>query len=404
MRVLVHTDYSTPLVCVNVMYDVGSRDESPKRTGFAHLFEHLMFGGSVNISSYDGVVENAGGENNAFTSNDVTNYYLTLPASALETAFWLESDRMLGLALTEKGLKVQKGVVVEEFRQRYLNQPYGDVWLHLRPLVYEKHPYAWPTIGKSPAHIEVTTMQEVKDFFDRHYHPANAVLSIAGNISSEKVFYLAEKWFGGIEVRKKSPRVLAQELPQKSTRFQELLSEVPSPAIYSVYKMPGRTHSSFCAADLLSDILSAGNSSRLFQKLVKKEAVFSELSTYLTGDLDPGLFVFAGKLSEGVRMEHAEKAVNDQIRLLQDTRVEERELQKVKNKLESVMAFGELSLSEKALNLAYYEIAGGADMYNQLRENYLAVGIKDIQEIAQNLLKPECASTLYIIPKQDNEA
>lgn len=398
LTVLCHTDRTSPLVCVNVLYNVGSRDESPERTGFAHLFEHLMFSGSVNIPSYDHHVEDVGGENNAFTNNDITNYYLTVPASALETAFWLESDRMLGLAFSEKGLEVQRDVVVEEFRQRYLNQPYGDVWLLLRPMAYAVHPYRWPTIGMDPAHIAGAGMDEVRDFFFRFYHPGNAILSVAGNVDPEEVFRKAERWFGDIPRGPVNLRRLPLETERKSAVYQEVIRDVPATAYYRVCNMMSRSQPGFFAADLLSDVLSSGNSSRFFRKLVKDRALFSELSAYVTGDLDPGLFVIAGKVAGDKSPEEAIKAMEDELSQLVEQAVPERELNKVQNKAESVLAFGELSLSEKALNLAYYELMGDAGLYNAQVDAYRAVSTSRLQETAASLLIPERSITLVMLP------
>lgn len=402
LTVLCHTDHTSPLVCVNVLYDVGSRDESPDRTGFAHLFEHLMFSGSVNIPSYDHYVEDVGGENNAFTNNDITNYYLTVPASALETAFWLESDRMLGLAFSEKGLEVQRDVVVEEFRQRYLNQPYGDVWLLLRPMAYTVHPYRWPTIGMDPGHIAGAQMADVRDFFSRFYHPGNAILSVAGSVDPDEVFRLAERWFGDIPRGPVNLRNLPIEPERIGSERKEVIRDVPATALYRVYPMMPRSYQGFFAADLLSDILSSGNSSRFFQKLVKEKALFSELSAYVTGDLDPGLFVIAGKLARGRTMNDAEEAVNIELGLLTSEVVPQRELTKVQNKAESALVFGELNLSEKALNLAYYELMGDADLYNRQSESYRSVTPAMLKDTAASLFVPGKSVTLVIAPGEVN--
>jgi len=385
------------MVCVNVLYDVGARDESPHRTGFAHLFEHLMFSGSVNIPQYDHHVEFAGGENNAFTNNDITNYYLTLPASAVETAFWLESDRMLGLAFSEKGLEVQKGVVVEEFRQRYLNQPYGDAWLLLRDLAYSVHPYRWPTIGLHPSHIEEAEMEEVRAFYARFYNPDNAVLAVAGNVKPDVVFRLAEKWFGGIPSGPVQRRDLPAEPPQMAERRKEVLRDVPANALYLAWHMVPRMHPDYYSHDLLSDILSAGNSSRFFNRLVKRRALFSELTAYVTGDLDRGLFVVTGKVAQGVDPWDAERAVLAELHELAGASVQEEELRKVQNKAESLLAFSELSLAERALNLAYFELQGDAATYNGQGEAYRRVNAEAVRSTAASLFLPQRTSTLHIL-------
>mgnify|MGYP000940784392 CR=1 FL=1 len=300
LRVLVHEDHTVQIAVINILYDVGSRDESPEKTGFAHLFEHLMFGGSVNIPSYDEPLQRVGGENNAFTSTDITNYYLTLPASNLETGFWLESDRMLSLSFDPRSLEVQRKVVIEEFKQRYLNQPYGDVWLKLRPLAYARHPYRWATIGKEIAHIEQATLEDVRNFFFRHYAPNNAVLVVAGKVTHEQVRTLAEKWFGPIPSRTIPERNLPAEPEQTERRTLTVEAKVPANALYKTYHMPGRFHPDYYAVDLLSDVLSRGQSSRMFNQLVKEQELFTSISSYVMGSIDPGLFVISGRLQEGV--------------------------------------------------------------------------------------------------------
>jgi predicted Zn-dependent peptidase len=399
LKVICHTDLTTPLVCVNVLYDVGSRDEDPNRTGFAHLFEHLMFGGSAHIPAYDHHVEAAGGENNAFTSSDITNYYLTMPAGALETAFWLESDRMFALDMQPQGLKTQKSVVVEEFRQRYLNQPYGDAWLLLRPLAYSRHPYRWPAIGMHPSHIEAASLGEVEAFYRRFYHPANAVLSVAGNVKPDKVFTLAEYWFGDIPSPPKVKRNLPAEPPQTEARWLEVQREVPAEALFRVFKMGGRMEESFFAADLLSDILSSGESSRLYRRLVKERSLFNDISTHLSGDLDPGLWALQGRVAEEVSWEEALQALDEEVQRLTEKCVTDRELQKVRHKLESTLSFSALSLAERALNLAYYENTGDAGRYNTLLERYLEVKPTDLLHSAQQIFRAENASSLIITPK-----
>jgi predicted Zn-dependent peptidase len=265
LRVIVHQDKSTPLACLNILYDVGARDEDENKTGFAHLFEHLMFGGSINIPSFDEPLQMVGGENNAFTTNDLTNYYCTVPAENIETMFWLESDRMLSLAFTDKSLEVQRSVVIEEFKQRYLNQPYGDVWLILRPLVYEKHPYKWATIGKEISHIENATMDDVKAFFKKHYNPSNSIMVVAGNVDVDQVKQLAKKWFGPIPAARKPVRNLPVEPKQTKPRRLTVERDVPASAIYKVYHMCARADEEYHTVDIISDILSRGNSSRLYK-------------------------------------------------------------------------------------------------------------------------------------------
>lgn len=397
LKVLVHEDYTTPMAVVNVLYDVGARDEDPEKTGFAHLFEHLMFGGSVNIPSYDEPLQRVGGENNAFTSNDITNYYITLPAVNLETAFWLESDRMLSLAFSEKSLDVQRNVVSEEFKQRYLNQPYGDVWLKFRPLIYKEHPYRWATIGKDLSHIEQATIEDVKAFFARHYNPSNAILVVGGAVNTEDVKALAEKWFEPIEGKAKPPRNLPVEPVQTEARREIIRADVPLNAIYIAFHMPGRTDQGYYEADLISDILSRGNSSRLHISLIKEQKLFSEINAYMTGSDDPGLFVIDGKLTEGVDIETAEKAIWAELEKLKTELVPEDELTKVKNKIESLMVFSEMSLLDKAMNLAFFELMGNAADLNNETQKYLLLSADDIKRRAGNLFRRENSSTLLYL-------
>ena len=400
LKLIVHEDRSTPLACVNILYNVGARDEDPGKTGFAHLFEHLMFGGSVNIPSYDEPLQRVGGENNAFTNNDITNYYLTLPAENLETGFWLESDRMLSLAFSEKSLEVQRSVVIEEFKQRYLNQPYGDVWLLLRPLAYKVHPYQWATIGKDVSHIEDATMQDVKDFFFRFYRPNNAVMVVAGNIKTDEVIKLAEKWFGNIPKGEIPPRKLPIEPPQTEARKLSVERDVPLDAIYKVYHSCSREDKEFYAVDLISDLLSRGNSSRLYNELVKNKKMFSEISAYMSGEFDKGLFVVAGKMNKGVSMEEAEAAIITELNKLKTEKVKEEELTKVKNKTESTLVFSETEVLNKAMNLAVAELQGDANDVNTESEKYQKVSAEQIMEQANIIFKETNCSTLYYNSKK----
>lgn len=397
LRVLVHEDATTPMAVLNVLYDVGARDEEEGKTGFAHLFEHLMFGGSVNIPSYDEPLQRVGGENNAFTSNDITNYYITLPAENIETAFWLESDRMLSLAFSEKSLDTQRNVVMEEFKQRYLNQPYGDVWLKLRPLAYQTHPYQWATIGQDLAQIENAKMDDVKAFFKKHYNPQNAILVVGGNVKTEDVKQLAEKWFETIPAGEKYNRNLPKELPQTEARTLTVNAKVPLNAIYIAFKMPARTDATYQIFDLMSDILSQGQSSRLYNSLLKEQQLFSEINAYLSGSLDEGLFIIEGKLVEGVTMVNAETAIWNELHKMCFELVDEAELTKVKNKSESIIAFSEMSLLDKAMNLAYYELLGDAALLNIEIDKYLAITAAQIQQAAQTTFVKEKSSTLYYL-------
>lgn len=401
LRVLIHEDHATPMAVLNILYDVGARDEDPDQTGFAHLFEHLMFGGSINIPNYDGPLQRVGGENNAFTSNDITNYYITLPAVNLETACWLESDRMLSLAFSEKSLEVQRNVVCEEFKQRYLNQPYGDVWLKLRPLAYKEHPYRWATIGKELAHIEEARMEDVRAFFDRFYHPANAILVLAGDVTPEQGLQLVEKWFGSIPAKPNPPRNLPQEPPQTEARRQTVEANVPQDSIYIAFHGVSRQHPDFHAMDLITDLLSRGQSARLYQRLVKERGCFSEVNAYITGSLDNNLVVVEGKPTDNITMEEAEKALLEELADLKHAGVPDTELQKVKNKTESLMVFSEMSILDKAMELAYYELLGDADQLNTEKDRYLKVTPADIQRVARQIFRTENSSTLIYLAADD---
>jgi len=399
LKVLVHKDATTPIVAMNIIYNVGARDENPELTGFAHLFEHLMFGGSKNIPSYDAVLEKVGGDNNAFTNNDFTNYYLSIPKENLETAFWLESDRMLELAFSPKSLEIQRNVVIEEYKQRYLNQPYGDVWLLLRPMVYKTHPYRWSTIGKDISHIENAKMQDVKNFFYKHYLPNNAILSVAGNVEVNEIKTLAEKWFGSIPAGDVPKRNLPKEPQQIEAKRLRVERNVPANAIYKAYKMCNKKHPDFYATDLLTDVLSLGNSSKLYQNLIKEQKLFSQINAYQLDSFDEGLFIISGNLAEGISFEQAEKGIIDEIKKIKETLVSKNELMKVKNKIESTRAFGETSVLNKAMNLAIEELLGDANNVNKEIENYQKVTSNDIQRIAKEILNESNCSTLIYAKK-----
>jgi predicted Zn-dependent peptidase len=397
LRVIVHEDHTTPMAVLNILYDVGARDEDPNQTGFAHLFEHLMFGGSVNIPQYDEPLQRVGGENNAFTSNDITNYYITLPATNIETAFWLESDRMLSLAFSEKSLEVQRNVVIEEFKQRYLNQPYGDVWLKLRPLVYKKHPYQWATIGKTIKHIEDARIEDVKAFFKKHYNPQNAIMVVGGDITTDQAKELAEKWFGPIPAGEKYYRHLPKEPEQQETRRETVTAKVPLNDVYIAFQMPGRLDEGYYEIDLISDILSRGHSSRLYRTLVKDKQLFSEIHAYNMGSFDRGMFVIEGKPLENVTIEDAEAAIWEVLETLKQQLIPADELTKVKNKTESTMVFSEISLLDKAMNLAQFELLGDADELNKETAKYQAITAEQILHQAQAIFKKENSSTLIYL-------
>ncbi len=395
LKVYVHQDKSTPTAVLNLLYNVGSRDEDESKTGFAHLFEHLMFGGSKNITSFDEPLQIVGGENNAFTSPDLTNYYITLPSVNLETAFWLESDRMLSLSFDPKVLEVQRNVVIEEFKQRYLNQPYGDVWLKLRPLVYEKHSYKWPTIGKEISHIENATMDDVKSFFYKYYLPNNAILVIGGNVETEEVKKLAEKWFGPIPAGAPYVRNLTPEPAQKALRRMEVKASVPLDALYMAYHMPEKLSKDYVVCDLMSDILGRGKSSRLYNALVNEKKIFTALNGHLSGSNDPGLIIIEGKLNQGIKLEEAEAEVIALLENFKNNPVTEEELTKVKNQAESTLQFGEVELLERCMAIAFAANLGDPELVNKESEKIQSVTVADIQRAANQYLQESNCSILY---------
>ena len=393
---IVHSEmHSTQMVALNVLYNVGARDEHPEHTGFAHLFEHLMFGGSVNIPDYDTHVQMAGGENNAWTNNDITNYYITLPRQNVETGFWLESDRMLSLDFNERSLEVQRHVVIEEFKQRNLNQPYGDVGHLVRGLAYKVHPYQWPTIGKEPSHIEQATLDEVKDFFYRFYAPNNAILAVTGNISFEDTVALAEKWFGHIPSRNVVPRNLPKEPVQTEERRLTVERNVPVDALYMVFHKCDRLHPDYHAFDMLSDLLSSGRSCRLIQHLVLEKQIFSSIDAYISGSIDDGMFHIAGKPAPGITLEQAEAAIWEELGALKHEDIDNEELEKVKNRYESEQIFSNINYLNVATNLAFFELIGKAEDINHEVEKYRSVTIEQIKEVARKAFVHENCSVLY---------
>jgi zinc protease len=395
LRVIVHEDPTVQIAVLNILYDVGSRDEHPEKTGFAHLFEHLMFGGSKHIPNYDEPLQKVGGENNAFTNTDITNYYLTVPAPNIETGFWLESDRMLSLSFDPEVLEVQRKVVVEEFKQRYLNQPYGDVWLKLRPLAYLKHPYQWATIGKEVSHIENATMDDVRNFFFKYYIPSNAILVVAGNVQFDQVKALSEKWFGPIGSPEPPERRLPKETPQDLKRTLEVRADVPASALYKAYHMPGRFHKDFFAIDLMGDVLARGQSSRFYQKLVKEKEVFTSISAFTMGSIDPGLFVVNGRVRNGVSLRDAEKELNDIIFDFVAKGPTDEEVEKVKNQAYSTLEFAEVEVMNRAMNLAFAKLSGDANLVNKEAELIEAISSGDIGRVAREVLREENSSVMY---------
>lgn len=402
LSVIVHPDKSTPLAVLNILYNVGARDESPAQTGFAHLFEHLMFGGSVNIEDYDDPLQMAGGENNAYTTNDLTNYYIQLPAQNIETAFWLESDRMLSLAFSEKSLDVQRKVVCEEFKEHYIDKPYGDAWFKMRALAYKKHPYQWMTIGKELSHIEDAKLADVKQFFFKHYRPNNAVMVVAGNVETEYVKVLAEKWFGSIEPGEVNTKQLPVEPVQTEAQVEEVWADVPLDAFYKAWHIEGRMSEQYHAMDLLTDILGGGESSRLYQRLVKELQLFVNIQCFHFGSLDPGILAIEGKLVKGVDMKAAEAAVEAVLNDLKEHTVAASELEKVKNKTESMMAFEDMSLLNRANSLAFYELLGNANLMNTELQKYASVTNQEIKKTANQIFTKNNSNTLYYYAKNEN--
>jgi predicted Zn-dependent peptidase len=399
LKVLVHQDTSTPMAVVNVLYNVGAKDEDPAKTGFAHLFEHLMFGGSINIPVYDEPLQRAGGENNAYTTNDLTNYYCQIPAENIETAFWLESDRMLSLAFSKKNLEVQRKVVCEEFKEHYINKPYGDAWHKMRSLAYTKHPYRWMTIGASLAHVEDATMEDVKDFFFQFYRPNNAILVVTGNVQTEQIKQLAEKWFGPIEAGKPYVRNLPTEPVQEKTRSMDVRADVPLDMLMMTWHMGGRFDEGYHATDLITEVLGGGTSARLYEQLIKVKQIFSSIDCYHFGTVDPGLLVIEGKLVKGISMAVAEKAVLEEVDKIKNEILDAKEVQKVINKTESVICFEDMSIMNRAHSLAYYELLGDADLMNKELGMYQRVTPNMIQRTAQRIFQDNNRNTLYYYSK-----
>ncbi|MFN0213634.1 MAG: M16 family metallopeptidase [Saprospiraceae bacterium] len=398
LRVLVHEDHSTPLVAVNVSYFVGSRDEHPDKTGFAHLFEHLMFSGSKNVPDFDDPLQRAGGENNAYTTNDYTTFYEIVPAENLETALWLESDRMLALNIKKKSLEVQRKVVVEEFKETCLNEPYGDSWHHLSEMMYQHHPYRWPVIGLAPDHVENATIQDVRFFYKNWYTPSNAVLSIAGKVNTEEAFMLSEKWFSNIPAGQVPVRQLQKEPVKTVAAYKLVKANVPVPAIYLAFRTPARIDKAFYPVDLLSDVLALGPSSRLYRRLLKEQNLFSSIDAYVTANVDPGLLVIEGRPSDGISVEDAIAAIWKELDQLKTEAIEERELQKIQHRFESTLVFSETSVLNKAQNLAFYELLDRAELMNEETDIYLGISPREMLETAKEVFTPENSATLVYLP------
>ena len=404
LRVILHEDKSTPLAIVNILYNVGARDESPDKTGFAHLFEHLMFGGTKQVPNFDLPIQNAGGDCNAFTNNDITNYYCIVPFENLETALWLESDRMNNLLINKESLQVQQKVVVEEFKETCLNKPYGDVWHHLGELAYKKHPYHWPTIGKIPEHVENANLEDVTNFFNNYYQPNNAVLVVAGNINAKDTLEKVEKWFGKIESSKVQRKEIKKEPIQKKPRKKIKEANVPLDSIYMAFHGPARTHKDYYSVDLLSDILCNGQSSRLYRSILKEQTLATSIDCYVTGSIDPGLLVIEAKPAEGVSLEKLEAAIWHEIKKIKDKKLPKTEFQKIKNKIESTLIFTDMSITNKAMNLAFYEVIGNANIINEEPAKYQEITNTDLQRVANEILTKENCSTLFYKAKNESVA
>jgi len=400
--VIHHLDHSTPFVVVNMLYKVGARDESPDKTGFAHLFEHLMFEGTKAVPYFDGPLQEAGGENNAFTNNDYTNYYDIVPAVNAEIAFWIEADRMRNLNINTKSLSLQKKVVIEEFKENYINQPYGDAYHLIREMVYTRHPYQWPTIGKDTRHIEQALLADVRAFYNSFYQPNNAVMVVSGNISAEKAYEFAEKWFGELAEHTSPPRVNITEPEQTARREKKVYAPVPQDCIYLAFQMPGRTETGYYEADVITDILSTGSSSRLHHRLIKDKRLFSEIDAYISGSNDTGMLVIEGKTNQGVSAEIACQSIWEELHQLKTTPVSEEELEKVKNKMLTYMNFSDVSLLNRTISLAYYEMLGDASMINREESNYEAVTAQGILQFANQHLTLEKSNTLYYLSNTEN--
>lgn len=395
LRLLHHADSNTRMVAINLLYDVGTRDESPDCTGFAHLFEHLMFGGSLHIPDFDTALQKAGGENNAWTSNDITNYYTIVPRQNVETAFWLESDRMLGLDFSQHSLDVQKAVVMEEFKQRTLNQPYGDIPAIIRELAYREHPYRWPVIGRDISHIEKATLEDVRSFFYNHYAPNNAILAVVGDISFEEALRLSEKWFSPIEKRNIAPRCILPEPEQEAPRYKEVVRDIPSDAIVKAYHMGRRCDADYQTCDLMSDILSNGRSSRLFRRLVMEKSLFTSIDASITGDIDAGLFLINGRLNQGVSLQQADEAIEEELGRLCRESASEQEISKMVHKFETGYLFSNLSYVDKAANLSYFELIDAAESIDREVEKYYRITPESLQKTAQAVFRANNMSTLY---------
>jgi predicted Zn-dependent peptidase len=395
LEVITHQDLGSKMAVFNLLYKVGSKDEIPGKTGLAHFFEHLMFGGSANIPVFDRELERVGGSCNAFTSPDITNYYITLPAANIETAFWLESDRMLQLNLSEKTIETQRKVVLEEYKQRYLNQPYGDAFHHLRDLAFDAHPYKWPTIGQRTEDIENFTRTDVEEFYQKHYQPSNAILVIAGAVNPDEIRLLAEKWFGPIPSKNSQKIDRIQDSIQIRKKEKFIQSKVPTDALYKTYKMPAKLADGFLQTDLITDLLGSGKSAILEQTLVKNGNLFASIGAYILGSVDPGLLIFSGKMEKGVSSLEGEQALDEVVQQFILDDISDNSLTKIKNQSEAMKIYESIKLINRAMNLAYYAHLGNPDLYWQEYEKKSALDQGSIKEWATKIVKEENASVLH---------
>ena len=395
LRVIVHEDHTTPLAACNIVYNVGSRDEHPDHTGFAHLMEHFMFTGSKNVPDFDKVLQKVGAINNAYTSQDLTHYYEVLPANNLETALWLESDRMLELAFRQQSLDIQKQVVIEEFKENFLNRPYGDLMMLFNQMAYERHPYQWLPIGKKPEHIAEVDMDMIKDFYYRFYRPNNAVLVVAGNVHFDEVAVLAEKWFGDIPPGDVPEKNYPKELPQKNLRIKTVERNVPSDVLMKGWLMCNRMHPDYYACDLLSDMFGTGQSSYLYQKLVNEQKLFTDISASVMGTTDEGLFLISGRPVEGVSIEDADAALCSYLYGFKPDNNFSHDLQKVQNRAESVLLNNEIKIDDRATNLAVGETISNVEYFLDERQHYFDVTEEQMLRLISEMLTEKRSNTLY---------
>lgn len=395
LTVLTHEAWDTPLATVNVLYNVGARDEDPHRTGFAHLFEHLMFGGTERVPDFDAVVSSLGGDNNAFTNNDYTNYYITIPVEGLSTALMLEADRMASLALNAKALEVQQRVVTEEYNQRYMNQPYGDMWLNMRPLCYKRHPYRWATIGADIRHVSEATLEDVQAFHERYYRADNAILTVAAPMRHEEMIAAVEKEWGagcvsaGCRRSMASERNYLQEEEQKEARRLVIRREVPSRAVYLAWPMCDHWGRDFRACDLVSDVLCTGSSSRIYNNVVRPGQLVSEADAYISGEAGPGLMVLSAKILPDVDVDEVADALRQEAYLLSEKGLTKNELEKVQNRYESTFVYSQYKAADRAMALCHYTWLGDTELVNREPEEYRKVTAEDVQRAASAVFRPE---------------